>query len=180
MTFAFGFRTNLSPHWKFWVSRFPGWFSFLWFSVTIRIGFQVHVLKLESNFLSPEESKWREVTKIADPTKRKTLQPGKRPLPTGYRQQDRIDEIIEKQLQPGVERTEGQVLLEKELESKSFEHRFFGSQLIVQNVVVAKNLDRRLHQMEIMGNKVYIDGNPYAVNPTDLMKIKLELNKLQE
>lgn len=183
MTFVFGFRMNLSPHFRFWRSRYAGWFSFLFFSISIRIGRQVHIIKLENFFLSPEESKYREITKLVDPTKRKTLQPGKRPLPNGYREADRIDKYIERKLpplQPSNKRRPEKEAYELTLENRPFYHKFYGSQLIVGDVVIKSNLDKKMHNLEILPNsQAFIDGKPEAINPTDLMKIKCELIKIQ-
>lgn len=90
------------------------------------------------------------------------------------------DETKRRHLQP---HGEDQAALEKRatLADQGFSHRFFGSQLIVGSVTLVRNLSKGVHVMEITANnQLFIDNNPYAANPSDLIRVKEELAKLRQ
>jgi len=181
MNFVFAFKITLRPCWP-WSKKHPGFLSIFWFHFLIKIGRYVQIINPKfQTVLSVEESKWREAMKTADPTKRASLQPGDRPLPKGYREMDHVDGLFNvdegKPLQPGNTREEDKELEEK-VKDMPFVHRFFGSMLLLGNTPIIRNLDRTMHEMEIMENgQVYIDKKVHNINPHDLLRLKLELIK---
>jgi hypothetical protein len=55
---------------------------------------------------------------------------------------------------------------------QNFVHDFFGTQLIIGDIRVGKNLPKSLHRLEIIKNQVFIDNIPQEVNQGELEKIK--------
>jgi len=195
-TVAFGFRITAKPSWP-WNPRFKGWITLFWFHFLFSAELD-RTSKLEL-LLTSNETQALEVFKQLDLTKRKTLQPGEKAVPPGFPEVD-FDKLLEiqaaelikkpakpkkgkggrnKPLQPGNVVEDG-FFKEEALKKKPFEHKFFGTQLVVDDIVVIRQLNNHLHHMEITAHgQLYIDKQPYPVNPTDLMKIKKELEKAQ-
>jgi uncharacterized protein YoxC len=61
-----------------------------------------------------------------------------------------------------------------------FEHKFFGTMLLVNGDVLIYGLDNHLHHMEIVDNSCYIDKKPWPVNAGDLERIKAAVRKSRE
>lgn len=144
--------------------------------------------------LTPAEARYERSKKVLDPTKRKSLQPGHTTLPTGYREAhpreivkdtQMVHRVIEKKIappppQPQVNETATLEEL-KALEGKSFQHKFFGSQLAVGEHVLVRGLNRGVHQLEITERgQLFIDNLPHTINAGDLARVKLELAKTQQ
>jgi hypothetical protein len=127
-----------------------------------------------------------------DPVKRKSLQPGDRPIPKGFRETlpfekapdraayPRGDKVVKKKPVPFLKNdfTEKQ---KKAIDEGGFYHKFYGSQLVVGKTPVVQNLPTQLHALEITkGGQLFVDNIPYEVNPSDIHRIKEELIKMRE
>ena len=55
---------------------------------------------------------------------------------------------------------------------KPFEHKFFGSQLLVGKRMIIGNLPRKLHTLEIIGKQLLIDTVPHPINEGELENLK--------
>lgn len=135
---------------------------------------------------------------VLDPTKRKSLQPGAHPIPKGFREVAGSNEIVAAAQHPDNRVIPGSVMAPKpqpspitndtasrealaKLEGVSFQHRFYGSQLIVGETVVVRGLSPTLHNMEITPKgQLFVDNLPHTINPGDLVRVKTELAKLRQ
>jgi hypothetical protein len=194
-TIATGIRITFKPSWP-WRPRFKGWLSFFWFHFLLHVGFRRSRTQVEI-LIGPEESKMLEICKTLDNSKRKSLQPGPRKPPPGFADID-LDAIVEREAkiakqattatksnpkhrvyQPGTRETEDRIIRDR-LKDSAMYHKFFGSQLIVGDITVIRNLNNQLHKLEITaGGQLYIDNQPHVINPDDLMRVKQELGKQQ-
>jgi len=134
-------------------------------------------------------------TKQLDPTKRRTLQPAnQRPMPQGWTPDDErkwqdtqthnVQVSREKSQEPGAN------LMETKLKAKGdgfaykqteeFYHKFFGSRLVIDDKEVKSGLTNKMHTLEITkDNKLYIDGEIFPINPTELEKMKMALRAIK-
>lgn len=115
---------------------------------------------------------------VMDATKRKSLRPSNREkIPDGW------EEVAEKFITKPLPQNRSE-LSKKEAEvvkDDSFMHKFYGSQLVIGDLLVGTNLPVKLHTLEITkDNKVFIDNNPYAINHHDVGQMKVILKKLQK
>lgn len=189
MHFVIGIKFTLKPSWP-WKQRYIGWWPvFFFIHLLVKVGFGKAPNK--NILLRPRQTRARELRKTLDPTKRKSLSPGTRPIPKGYRLSDQFDEAIPpkkpkqdepKLTQPGTKTPQDKLVLEriKKQGGLNFQHKFFGSQLIVNNIPVVRGLDCRLHKLEITNdNRLFIDNIPFDLNPHDLIRVRDELLKQQ-
>jgi len=56
--------------------------------------------------------------------------------------------------------------------SQPFEHKFFGTSLNINGRTLFQGLGRNLHRLEIIGDQVFIDNQPQAMNFGDIERIK--------
>lgn len=128
-----------------------------------------------------------------DPVKRRSLQPGKRPIPKGFRETlpfEKPPEPIKpvSHINPKERKKPPTLPLknsftekqERAIEEGGFYHKFYGSQLIVGTTPLVQNLATQSHALEITkGGQLFIDNIPYEVNPSDVHRIKEELMKMR-
>ncbi len=192
ITLLLGLRLSLKPFWP-WRPIDDHWLSLAF----------LHLLVKVSARKTPLPSPVLPLLKrgiIKDETKRRSLQPGtlsderiRTPstvLPKAsapYDQQPKEtpapppvitqDQTKQHSLQP---RGDDQGLADTDpLRGRSFQHKFYGSALIVGTRTLMSGLSVGMHSLEITsGGQVFIDNNPFAVNPGDLVKIKAELSKI--
>jgi len=186
ITFTFGFRLTAKPYLP-WKTPFQSWASFLWFHVLMSVS--VYKKPKPTSPARIEQKKANQ--KALDPTKRKTLQPGERGIPKGWRMPDEEENVeptrltagppLGKPLQPGTT-----IRLPDDIDEvidvpQVFEYKFFGSKLLVGNITIASNLNNGLHGLEITpDNKMYIDNIPYTLNPDTLKIVKREIVKARQ
>jgi hypothetical protein len=195
ITFLLGFRLSLRPFFP-WKPIERGWLSLLFFHFLWRASVR------QAPRFSPIAAPIKEQAIVKDQTKRRSLQPGtlsdtriKTPSNTLPRTSGppatstaaketpapppvlTLDQTKQRTLQP---RGDDHALIDADpLKGKTFNHKFFGSALIVGNRTLMSGLSVGMHTLEITaGSQVFIDNNPYPVNPTDLVKIKAELSKV--
>lgn len=195
ITLLLGLRLSLRPFWP-WKPIESGWLSILFFHLLVRPSFK------RAPRFSPVAPLPPQRAIIKDETKRRSLQPGTLsdarirvpsnshaktsgppPESTAAKEtpvappQLTQDETKQRSLQP---RGDDQALIDTDpLRGKGFIHKFYGSALIVGSRTLMSGLSVGLHHLEITsGGQVFIDNNPYAVNPSDLVKIKAELSKV--
>lgn len=194
ITLLIGLRLSLRPFWP-WRPIESGWLSLFFLHLMLRPSYR------PAPRYSPVAALPKERVIIKDSTKRRSLQPGTLsdqrirtpsnalPKTTGptppvtpkeihvVAPQITVDETKQRTLQP---RGDDQSLVETDPQrGKSFNHKFYGSALIVGSRTLMSGLSVGLHTLEITaGNQVFVDNNPYSVNPTDLVKIKAELSKV--
>lgn len=139
--------------WVF-IVRFTSFFAMLkgFFS----LGF-VHLKITTSTKAIPKKREPKEISAAKkeagitrDPTKQKSLQPGNR--------RSSPEQNAKK--------------LTERLDGASFVHDFFGSKLVVNNATLVSNLSRKKHRLEITGNQMFIDNDPYPINQGELERIK--------
>jgi hypothetical protein len=194
-TLLLGLRLSLRPFFP-WRPIESGWLSLLFLHLFFKVSFR----SLPNALVSVPLAVKRVIVK--DETKRRSLQPGtlsdarirtpsnahaktSGPPPTSTVEKETpapapqltADETKQRTLQP---RGEDQALIDADaLKGKAFTHKFYGSALIVGSRTLMSGLSVGLHQLEITaGGQVFIDNNPYPVNPTDLVRIKAELSKV--
>jgi len=131
---------------------------------------------------------------VADDTKRKSVQPGTMldaraymavqttPMSITARLKEEATMVADytksKSVQP---RGDDPSILESDKnKGKAFTHKFYGSQLIVGSRPFVSGLSVGMHLLEITAqNQIFIDNNPYPINPTDLVSMKEELSKVR-
>ena len=195
ITLLLGLRLSLRPFWP-WKPIEQGWLSLFFLHLMLRPSIR------RAPRFSPVAAPIKEQAIIKDSTKRRSLQPGtlsdsrirtpsnahaktSGPPPTSTAAKETpvappqltADETKQRTLQP---RGDDQALVNTDvLKGRAFEHKFYGSALIVGSRTLMSGLSVGLHRLEITaGGQVFVDNNPYAVNPTDLVKIKAELSKI--
>ena len=84
--------------------------------------------------------------KLADETKRNSLQPGN----SKHVRAEKAKEL-------------------KDI--KNFEHKFFGTVLEVENRILIRGLQKRLHTFEIVDGVSYCDGHPVTIHPDEILRL---------
>ena len=54
---------------------------------------------------------------------------------------------------------------------KNFEHKFFGTVLMIDGRVIIDSLPRKLHTFEVVDGQCYIDGREVKVHPDEVLKL---------
>lgn len=127
--------------------------------------------------------------KTLDSTKRKSLQPAnQRPIPTGWTDEDE-KAWLEANKQPqrlaiDTKRPKSNAIPERglnnEIGASEFFHKFYGSRLILDGYVIKGGMTNKLHTLEVTkGDRLFIDGNPVSIHPTELDKLKVGLKRIQ-
>lgn len=189
-TIMLGLRLSLRPCWP-WRPIEQGWLSLLFIHFLISMSL-VRSLKKTPVEIKSTHSK----PIIVDETKRKSVQPGTMADVRVYKSMADlprsvvikvkakseetmvVDHTKSKSVQP---RGDDPSIMESDKNrGKTFTHKFYGSQLIVGSRPFLSGLSVGMHTLEITAqNQVFIDNNPYPINPTDLVNMKEELSKVR-
>ena len=170
-TIAFGIRFTLTPVLP-WKPKFKHWFSFFWvhfmFRITLKELFKVVVkeVKVEVPIYKKARDSHKEKSSlsIGDPL---------------YLDEDQ--ELTVKKPQPMKPLVAGNVTKARPRVDGYLYHTFHGSQLTVGKTLIVHGLSNKAHSLEVTpDDQIFVDNIPYKFNPTDVQKIKVELNKLQK
>lgn len=129
-------------------------------------------------------------SKQLDPTKRKSLQPtNQKKIPIGWTDQDEklwqaANKTPKKSPNGPIEPLASIPVKDRKPDliraAENYYHEFFGSRLMIEKHVIVGGLTNRKHTLEVTkGDKVFVDGEPIQMNPTDITKLKYWLDKIQ-
>jgi len=158
MSLAFVFILKFTSY----VIKFPGFLSLGFLHVRLAVEHKKNLSVLEANEARMLQ---RKPQYRLDATKRKSLSPSNQEtIPNGW------DVVSVPQKDP-TKRRMSEYVLTPPIES-TFVHDFFGSQLIIGDMVVCRSLQKTKHRLEISGDRLTVDNIPQTVNQGELEKIK--------
>lgn len=92
-----------------------------------------------------------------------------------YSQRQNVGKTISstkhKHLQPGNIQSIQEMINKTTHDVKNFEHKFFGTVLMIDGRVIIDSLPRKLHTFEVVDGQCYIDGREVKVHPDEVLKL---------
>jgi len=82
-----------------------------------------------------------------------------------------MDDTKRKNLQPGNIKTIAEVINKTIHDVQNFEHKFFGTVLMVEGRILIDSLPKKLHSFEVLDGVCYCDGQVVKIHPDEILRL---------